>query len=408
MKIFNYPSITTGLAIFAMLFGAGNLIFPMKVGITSGSQIFIGLSAFLLTGVFIPLAGLIGIILFNGDYNVFFERLGKIPGQLFIFLCMLTIGPLLVMPRIIDLSFELIKPFINGYMGIYNFSIIFSILTFIFCYKRNSLINLIGKVLSPLILILLLGITIFGFITGTTPINVEIPSVTLFVNNLLLGYNTLDLLGAIFFGFIIISILKETNKNNRYSDKELLGISVKSSLLGGALLVLVYAGISITGALHGQGLENLNVGKMFIQTMLKLLDSKGALLITSSVFLACLATIIALASVVSEYLSKSLSANRISYIYSLIFILIITTFLAQLELEKLMLYSEPLILMFYPALIMLTLCNIAYKLFNFKPVKLPVALTLLFGIYYYGPQFTEQFNGFKFPIKFNFESIIQQ
>lgn len=395
MKFFKTPVITIGLAIFAMLFGAGNLIFPVKIGITGGTMTWLGALAFLITGVVTPIIGLVGIALYDGDYNKFFDRLGKIPGELFIFLCMLIIGPLLVMPRIIDSTYDLARPFIGNYIEIYGFSALFSLLTFICTYKENSLLDLIGKFLSPIKLTLILGIILYAVTTGHPAVVTNIPNLkAFFLDNFMLGYNTLDLLGSIFFGHIIMSILKETNKNSdnkqEFTNKQLASFTLKASLIGGALLMIVYLGMAFMGAYHGQGLEHLSVGKMFIQTALRALNSKGAFIITLTVFVACLTTMIALTSVVSEYITK-ISRNRISYVAAVIGVLFVTMLLAFLELEKLMDYSEPLIFIIYPALIVLTLCNIAYKLWGFKPVKIPVLLTLIVSTYFYGPKFIDKF-----------------
>lgn len=102
---------TTGLAIFAMLFGAGNLIFPLRLGILAADKTSYGLLGFLLSGVLLPVLGLTAMALYDGDIRAFFYRIGKVPGIIVIFTCMLIIGPLFVMPRIIALSYTLMQPF---------------------------------------------------------------------------------------------------------------------------------------------------------------------------------------------------------------------------------------------------------------------------------------------------------
>ena len=111
----NKPSsyiITVGLAIFSMFFGAGNLVFPLKVGLESGCHTGFGMAGFILTAVCLPLLGLIAMILFDGNYDAFFERLGKNIGKVILFMCMVVIGPLLAIPRIVTLSHTMIAPFI--------------------------------------------------------------------------------------------------------------------------------------------------------------------------------------------------------------------------------------------------------------------------------------------------------
>lgn len=385
-QLANSIIVKTGLAIFAMLFGAGNLIFPSSIGILSGNLTYVGLIGFILTGVLIPLTGLLAMVFFDGNYHTFFERIGKVPGKIFIFFCMLVIGPMLVMPRIITFSYEIMRPFIGNYISLLVFSTLFILITFLCTYKKNALIDLIGTILSPLLLVSLFIIFIIGFFTGHSPSTTHFSAGEIFKSNLLLGYNTLDLLGTIFFAYIILSILRATtDKETATNKKKLAKITILSSLIAGLLLALVYIGMGYLGSWHGQGLELLDEGKMLIQTLLRILGPNGALIISASVFLACLTTIIALASVVSEYIHNDLSFGKISYINSLIIVLIITGLMSQFELGPILEYSKPLINIAYPVLIVLTFCNIGYKLWGFPYVKVPVLGTLILSSFWFGP-----------------------
>lgn len=366
-----------------MLFGASNLMYPLKAGIISGDKLLIGLSGFLISAALIPFTGLIAMVLFDGDYRAFFYRLGKIPGSAIIFACMLIIGPLLGMPRIIAFSYEMFRPFIGNSVSLKIFTAIFCLITFACCYKKNSIIDLIGKYLSPLILICLLVIFGLGMWMNQSPIASTLSSLEIFKEDFLLGYITLDLLGTIFFGYIILSILHKTEKE--CSKKKLLYIMIFSSIIGIALLGIVYLGLGLLAMWHGQEFAHLDLGKLFINLVLKIIGSKGALLISATVFLACLTTIIALASVSSEYLRNEIANKKISYITALIIVLVLAGILAQFELGSILQFSAPFIYILYPVLITLTLCNIAYKLFDFKPVKIPVLIVFLISSVYYVP-----------------------
>lgn len=387
-KFFESVTIKTGLAIFAMLFGAGNLIFPCSIGILSGNLTHIGLFGFLLSGVLIPIAGFVGMVFFDGNYNLFFKRIGTLPGRFLVFICMLIIGPLLVMPRIITFSYETMRPFIGNYVPLFIFSTVFLIITFICSFKKNSILDLIGKILSPIKLFFLILIIAIGFLNRNTP-EISAQSVwQVFSSNLLLGYNTLDLLGAIFFAYIIISILKNTNDNIQLNSKKLAKITMISSLIGGSLLAIIYIGMAYVGAWHGQGLEILgDEGKMFIHTLLRILGSQGTLIISLTVFFACLTTIISLASVVTEYIHNDISNKKISYVPSLIITIVTTWFMSQFELGTILQFSKPLMYITYPVLITLTLCNIAYKLWGFSYIKIPVLITLVISSAWFGPDY---------------------
>lgn len=368
---------TTGLAIFAMLFGAGNLIFPLKMGILSGDKTHIGLIGFMISGVLLPLLGLMGMVFFDGNYHAFFNRIGKIPGNLLIFFCMLIIGPLFVMPRIISLSYDLMCPFMPS-MSRFTFSCMFGLLTFICCYKKNIIVSLLGKILSPIKLITLFTIIAIGFWYWNSPtVNLESMQ-TVFLKNFKEGYNTLDLMGTIFFAYIIISILKSTlNPSIANNQIALAKIMLGAGIIGGTLLALVYIGMAYLGAFHGQDFVNLTTGQKFIETIRKIMGDGGALFISITILVACLSTMIALATVVSEYIRTEISKNKLSYINSLALVLILTAILARCELDTLLTFYGPIMDVTYPVLIVLTICNIAYKLFDFKPVKIPVLITFL-------------------------------
>ena len=151
-RLFQSKSITVGLAIFSMFFGAGNLIFPLYVGLQSGNLNLWGVSGFIVTGVILPLLGLIAIILFNGDYNAFFNRIGKEPGFFLLLFCMLIIGPFVAMPRIVTLSHIMVAPFLAN-IPLVVFTILFLGCTYLGTYKESKIINLLGNYISPALLI---------------------------------------------------------------------------------------------------------------------------------------------------------------------------------------------------------------------------------------------------------------
>lgn len=377
-------TISTGLAIFSMFFGAGNLMYPIAVGLVSGDATLWGMAGFIVTTVILPTLGLVSMILFDGDYEVFFGRLGKVPGFLVTLLCMLVIGPMIAMPRIVTLSHIMIAPFIPAIPSIV-FSIIFLGLTFLTTYKESKIMDLLGNIISPILLTSLSIIIAKGFfggneftITGQDPFK-------MFWTNLEYGYNTLDVLGGIFFASIVLSILHRTiafqgTKEERA--RKYASLSLQAGAIGTSLLAIIYVGLGYLGAYFGHGLEDLNEGALFSTISHRVIGTNGAFIIATAVLMACFSTIIALAAVFAEYLQKTLFRNRITYVQALIIALIATMIPAYHDLGTILLYSKKLTVLFYPAIIVLILINLAYKLFGFKPVKIPVAITLLISIYF--------------------------
>ncbi len=382
--------VSTSLAIFSMLFGAGNLMYPIKVGMISGQHNLIGFLGFLITAVFLPLTGLVGMILFDGDYNAFFGRLGSRAGKIMIGLCMIILGPLIALPRIVSVAQVMIEPFLpfailkgTDPFSLLVFSLIFLSLTFLCAFKENSIMDILGYVISPLLLISLTTIIIKGFIGATAPIVVAENPWNLFKLNLIRGYGTLDLLGTIFFASIVVNILK--NKMPKSTPINVLALfGLKAGFIGVGLLGLVYFGQSFLGAYYGAGLEIFNDGQAFRTIVFTIVGSYGAAIVAIAVLMACFSTSIALSAVVGDYFQKSICNNKIGYVTALTVILSASVPLSIYGLDAVLaLTGGPITYIGYPILISVTFCNIAYKLVGFKPIKMPVAFVGLVALISY-------------------------
>lgn len=383
-RLMNSTTFVTGLAIFSMLFGAGNLMYPLKAGMIAGQHNLIGMLGFFLTAVCLPVAGLIGMILFDGNYENFFLRLGKIPGKILIFICMMIIGPLLVIPRITSLSHTMLAPFmpfLNEVTPVSSliFSVLFLGITFLATYRENKIVEILGNVISPALLVSLAIIIIKGIVSGKEMIHTNLTPREVFTSNLIRGYETLDLLGALFFAAIVLNILKNTLGQQVQQNPRLLAwVGLKAGIIGTSFLGLVYIGMSYLGVYYGHGLESANAGELFREISFRVLGSHGAFVIATAVLMACFSTAIALSAVVGEYVQFTIFRNKIGFIPSLVLVLLASMPLSVGGLSQILsLTAGPLIYIGTPILIVITLCNIAYKLFGFKPIKIPVLVTIV-------------------------------
>ncbi|HBY05368.1 MAG: hypothetical protein UV38_C0003G0155 [candidate division TM6 bacterium GW2011_GWE2_42_60] len=373
--------LTTSLAIFAMLFGAGNLIFPLRIGVQSGGHVFIGFFGFALTGILLPVLGLMAIVTFQGNYEAFFGRLGKWLGGISIFLSMMILGPLIAMPRIMSLSYEMLKAFLPG-VPLYVFTAFFAFLAFLTTYRMSRLLDIIGKYLSPAKVISIVTVIVAGLVTshyaGTQPIDKG----TFFWESLIRGYGTLDLIGAIFFGSIVVRLLAEySGKSEAIDIQKAVKITGTSGLFAGLLLGIVYLGITCLGAFHGSGLAHLNEGEIFSTIAYTILGNLGAAIIGLVVFLAGLTTMVSITAVVGEYITR-ISRQKVSYSVAVGSVLTLCAIVASSGLSALIAYTTPFINFFYPTIITLTVCNILYKVYGFSWVKIPVVLTALFSAWF--------------------------
>ena len=368
---------TIGLAIFSMLFGAGNIIYPIKCGVLTGSQNYIGVTGFILTGVILPLLGLASMILFDGNYKKFFNRIGKIPGSIAILYCMLILGPLIAMPRCITVPFEMLKPFMPG-VTLPIFSILFALITFLMTYKESKILSLLGNVISPLLLGSLAIIAGKGLWQAQQMHVQTMPTATIFLEQLTHGFQTLDLLGGLFFAYIVLRILKSNRQSDQIKTKDLAMTSLKSCLIAGVLLMIVYVAFSYLGAYYAQLVTaDMNGAQMFRIISLHILNKHSMFVIMMAVLMACLSTITALAAVFAEYLHHELFYKKLNYGACLSITMILTMIISNFGLSNILHYSMPIIDIGYPIITAITICNLAYALFDIQSIKLPVAITAI-------------------------------
>jgi len=383
-KLLNADIVSTGLAIFSMFFGAGNLLYPLQVGIIAGPHNLVGITGFLITAMLIPLLGLIAMILFDGDYEEFFQRLGKIPGKALIAACIFIIGPVIAIPRIVTLSHTMLAPFIPT-IAPFVFSLLFLGLTFLLTYKESKIMTVLGYVISPLLVISLGIIIIKGLLSTQLPVPSTMERLPLFFSSLRIGYETLDLLGAIFFSAIVINLLKKSPSAVEQG-KNVHGLAImglKAGVIGVALLGVIYLGMSYLGVFHGHGLA-VKSGELFSQLSIAILGSQWAIIVAIAVLMACLSTAIALSVVTAEYFQFEIFRNKLSYVPCLLLALAASMPLSSFGLDKILaLTGGPIVYIGYPVIIALTVCNIAYKLLNFKPVKIPVLATFILALISY-------------------------
>lgn len=375
LKIIKSEALSTGFAMFAMFFGAGNIIFPLVVGQYAGSHNLFAIFGLIITAVLMPFAGVIGMILYDGDYKKFFGRLGKVPGFLLALAILTLLGPLGSIPRCIALSFSTLKSSFPGLSSLV-FSAASCIVIFFLTVRKNRLIDLLGKFLTPALLITLFIIIVKGLLTPVDQIEQVKPAENLFWYGLKTGYNTMDLMAAFFFSSAIINILKSRAGKDASHPKDYLKLTVHASIVGAILLTLVYIGFSYIASYHGQSLMISGNDELLSALTIKIAGPSAGLLTCITIALACLTTAIALSSVFTDFIKTEVLQNKVSYEWVLVGSLLVTFFVSTFEFNAISAFLQPILEMCYPCLIVLTIANIAFCVSDFKWVKLPVFVVL--------------------------------
>ena len=376
---------SVGMAMFSMFFGAGNVVFPLIVGQATTDQSFWAMIGLVLTAVGIPFTGLFAMALYDGSYKNFFSRLGKWPGFAIALIIMALIGPFGCMPRCIALSYSTAKMFFPE-IGIVLFSIVCCLAIFATSIKKSRVIDFVGWVLTPFFLFAIGFIVVMGLINHPETVAPSaFGTVDSFVYGLKSGYQTMDLLASFFFCSVVIGALRKISVvDGVVNRKSLMKNALLASSFGALLLAAVYVGMSTVAALHSTTLAGVAPDMLLGTVALEVLGPSAGIVTCLAVVMACLTTAIALAAVFSEFLQQEVLQNKVSYLQALLATLIVTFFMSTLGFGGIFKVLGPIVQVLYPALLLLSLVNIAHKLWGFDRVKFPVAsaigMSLLFSV----------------------------
>lgn len=367
-----------------MFFGAGNIVFPLIIGHYAGSMVWYALGGFLVAAVGIPFIGLLVTIEYEGNYRAFFDRLGAFPGFIAILFLMCIIGPLVAIPRCIALSHGTLELYLP-HLTLRDFSILSSIALFFSCVRENKVVGLLGRYLSPLKLFALGAVVVKGVFSHPA-YTAAAHSLTSSISDMAIyglhkGYNTMDLIGAFFFAGITVKSLRA--EGGGASRQSALRAAIIASCIGALLLAIVYIGFGVVASYYAPQLSIASKATLLGSLSQNVLGGTGGIIVSSMIALACLTTEIALATVFAHFLSHDVTGGRICYTTALIITVAASCFFANFGFDAILTAAEPILIIGYPALLVLTLCNGLNAWYGFKPVKLPVALTLACGIYWH-------------------------
>lgn len=380
-RLFQANFLTTGLAMFAMFFGSGNLIFPVGIGrVAAEHNIWANLGLFI-TAVLIPFSGLCLMLLYNGDQATFFKKIGYWPGKLVSFAVLGLIGPFGVLPRCIAFSYSTLSIYFES-ISLWVFTLVSCLVIFIMSYKENDVVGLIGNFLTP-ILLLALSVIIYNGLTADPVMIAEQVTQSqweMVKFGFLEGYKTFDIFAALFFAAAIIPAFKNVLGEKMNNKRALFSLAVRSSLVGMTLLFAVYGGLSFVASNLRGALENIP-GDKLLGTIATITMGKTAGLVANSVvFLACLTTAISLAVVSAEFIKKEVCQEKISYGRSLIVTMLITFVISMLGFDGIMRMVLPVLMILCPAVITLMIVNALNYFFKFPYIKTPVYCVFIISL----------------------------
>ena len=371
--------IVFGFALFAMFFGAGNLIFPPYLGIITGPKWLISFIGFTFADAGLALLAVMAATKFEGDLNKMFSRAGEKLGIAIGCADILCIGPLLAIPRTGATTYEMgIMPIFGDKIPVVIFCIVFFVITYILTIKPSKVIDIVGQFLTPALLIALAVIIVKGVISPLGPI-VEEPMIQGVVGEgIAQGYQTMDAFAAIALASVLIVSLNEKGYNT-VGDK--LKAIMKSGVLACVGLALVYGGLCFLGAtvstMYGVDAQQSQV---IVNITEGLLGQTGKVILAVCVALACLTTSIGLTSATGQFFEK-LSGGKLKYKTVVLAVCIFSACMASIGVGGIIKVASPVLSIVYPPTIVLViLAFFTEKIQNDNVYKFAVYTSLIVSI----------------------------
>ncbi|TMT01295.1 branched-chain amino acid transport system II carrier protein [Apilactobacillus kunkeei] len=355
--------------LFALFFGAGNLIFPLHLGQLAGSHWFTAMLGFLCTGVALPLLSVLAISVTRskGVYDIG-TPLGSTFALVFMVLIHATIGPLFGTPRTATVPFAVgIQPLLPSnfvHYGLLVFSFLFFLAAFLLSYKESSIMASVGKLLNPVFLVLLFVVFFLAFLhpmssAGSQPVTSAYQNGSFF-NGFLEGYNTMDALAGLAFGVTVVTAVNQLGKTNPLSNAK---VTAKAGFLAEALVGLIYVVLIWLGATTlGQFKASSDGGVAFNQLMTYYLGATGHALLATLLTLTCLTTAMGLVAAFAQDFHKHFPA--LSYVQWLGLMCVASFLTANLGLDTIIQWSTPMLMFLYPFAMVLILLSVFSPLFK--------------------------------------------
>jgi LIVCS family branched-chain amino acid:cation transporter len=347
-------SIVIGMALFAMFFGAGNLIFPPQLGLFSGDSWLEAILGFFTTDVGLSIFAIIAIAKAGGTFSHFGNKVGKGFSLVLGIFLMLTVGPLLAIPRTGAVSYEMGFAPIFGGVNQYVFTFIYFAAALFFVYNPKGILDKIGKWLTPILLISLASIIIKNIVS---PMGVPAEAIkdNVYTYAFLQGFQTLDGVAAVMFASIILIALKEKG----YTDtKTQIKMTVQASLVAFSIIGFVYGGLIYLGS-TGSAIVSTELSRTecFVALVQNSFGDAGIWLVAITVLFACFTTTAGLIATVAEYFTE-ISNNKLTYRLNVVVISIVSFLLANLGVSNIVKFAGPMLNISYPVLIVLVVINL--------------------------------------------------
>ncbi len=341
----NKDALVVGLALFAMFFGAGNLIFPPFLGLESGWEWPLGLACFVFVDVVISCIGVVAINRAGGSILSIEGVLGKRAALVLNTAAILCTGVIIASPRTAATTYEMsIAPLLGDWIGLLPFSLLFFAVVLLFTLRPTRIVDIVGKVLTPVLVAGIVIMVVAGIVNPLGPVTAP-ETATVVADGISAGYQTMDILAV--GGFAII--VQESVRAAGYADaKSQLSVTARASLVACVLLTLVYGGLTYLGATAATVVpHDVNNATLITLITEALMGRTGLIVLGVVVGFACLTTAVGLCGATAAYLER-ITGRRVSYRAALIAVVLIALAICNLGLTNIINLAAPVLSVICP------------------------------------------------------------
>ena len=332
-----------GFALFSMFFGAGNVVFSPYLGMGSGPQWLLGFLCYYIADVGLAMVALFALLKCGGSTNMM-EKIGPMATALLLSAIVVCIGPLLAIPRTGATTYELAVAPLTGAISPFVFSVLYFALVLVLCLKEASVVDIVGKFLTPALVGGLLVLIVVGMIKPIGPIAETAALENVPKEGIVSGYQTMDVLATLIFGYIVLKSASDKGYEGRQQTFAVAG----AGMVAGLGLMVVYMGLSYLGAtvssVYSPGIDR---SQLVLAIVEQLMGHSGLLLFAVIVGLACLTTAVGLTSAAATFF-ESLFKGRIKYQTLVILICVCSAAFANFGLDTIVSIASPILNVVYP------------------------------------------------------------
>ena len=344
-------TIIIGFALFAIFFGAGNLIFPPYLGVTAGENWGIATFAFLISDPLLSIIAVMVVAALGGSALNVGRRIHPLFASALAAICVLLIGPIFAVPRTGASTHEI---FVQSYFPSapqWITSLVFFGIVLWITYKENSVMDAIGKYLTP-ILLLILFLIFVGAVLQPNASFAATDRTGLFAQGFKEGYQTMDVLGApLLAGVVMKDITRRGYLNKKDQFRMMFGVGIVAFIL----LALVYSTLAYSGASMSTVIDSTAQRAAMLTTIVKnLLGSWGQLAMGLAVCFACLTTAIGLTTTCGQYFEE-VSKGKISYKKTILVTVAVEFIISFVGVDSLINLAVPVLTFIFPIMIALIL-----------------------------------------------------